>query len=115
MIYKYIYKTPKEFSNMIMNSDGDNLTGLWFEGSRDVSKHIIDCEEKKLPIFDEIIKWLDVYFSGKKPTFIPFMNFRTMTTSLLPFIASRFCKITTMPRKKPTVMQGYNNRIIVFT
>ena len=56
---------------MLMNSDGEYLTGLWFEGSRDVSKHIIDCEEKKLPIFDEIIKWLDVYFSGKKPTFIP--------------------------------------------
>lgn len=30
---------------MIMNSDGENLTGLWFEDSRDLSKHIIDCEE----------------------------------------------------------------------
>ena len=43
MTYKYIYKTPNEFSNMIMNSDGENLTGLWFEDSRDSSKHIIDC------------------------------------------------------------------------
>ena len=41
MTYKYIYKTPNEFSNMIMNSDGENLTGLWFEDSRDSSKHII--------------------------------------------------------------------------
>ena len=50
MIYKYIYKTPKKFSNMIMNSDGDNLTGLWFEGSRDTSKHVLECEEKDLKI-----------------------------------------------------------------
>ncbi len=64
-MYKWKYETPEGFSNMLMNSDGEYLTGLWFEGSRDVSKHIIDCEEKKLPIFDEIIKWLDVYFSGK--------------------------------------------------
>lgn len=34
MTYKYIYKTPEKLSNMIMNSDGEYLTGLWFEGSR---------------------------------------------------------------------------------
>ena len=45
MIYKYIYKTPKEFSNIIMNSDGENLTGLWFECSRDTSNHVVDFAE----------------------------------------------------------------------
>ena len=35
---------------MIMNSDGEYLTGLWFENSRDSSKHKIDCEEKDLEI-----------------------------------------------------------------
>ena len=34
MTYKYIYKTPEKLSNMIMNSDGEYLTRLWFEGSR---------------------------------------------------------------------------------
>lgn len=48
MIYKKIYKTPKDFSNIIMNSNGEYLTGLWFEGSRDSSKHTIDCEEKRI-------------------------------------------------------------------
>ena len=33
---------------MIMNSDGKYLTGLWFEGSRDLAKHTIDCEENTL-------------------------------------------------------------------
>ena len=71
MIYKYMYQTPENFSNMIMNSDGENLTGLWFEDSRDSFKHIIDCEEKDIEIFRETSKWLDIYFSGKNPNFIP--------------------------------------------
>ena len=71
MTYKYTYKTPDNFSNMIMNSNGESLTGLWFEGSRDSSKHIVDCEEKDLEIFKETSKWLDIYFSGENPNFIP--------------------------------------------
>lgn len=69
MTYKYMYETPKEFSNMVMNSDGEHLTGLWFEGSKDSSKHNITCEEKELKIFKETTKWLDIYFSGKEPSF----------------------------------------------
>ena len=79
MIYKYMYQTPENFSNMIMNSDGENLTGLWFEGSRDSSKHIIDCEEKDLEIFEETCKWLDIYFSGKNPNFIPKYKIENLT------------------------------------
>lgn len=71
MTYKCMYKTPEGFSNMIMNSDGQCLTGLWFEDSRDASKHITDCEEKDLEIFRETSKWLDIYFSGKVPDFTP--------------------------------------------
>ena len=37
MIYKYTYQTPKQFSNMIMNSDGEYLTEVWFEGLRDMT------------------------------------------------------------------------------
>ena len=70
-MYKYMYQTPENFSNMIMNSDGEYLTGLWFEDSRDSSKHIIDCEEKNLEIFEQTSKWLDIYFNGKNPDFIP--------------------------------------------
>ena len=46
MTYKCKYKTPKGFSDLWMNSDGDVLTGLWFEGSRDQSKHRLDCGER---------------------------------------------------------------------
>lgn len=79
MTYKYVYETPGNFSNMIMNSDGEYLTGLCFENSRDSSKHIIDCEEKNLEVFTETKKWLDTYFSGKKPNFTPKYKIEKLT------------------------------------
>lgn len=79
MVYKWVYKTPNEFDDMLMNSDGEYLTGLWFIGSRDASKHIVDCEEKNLPIFKETSKWLDIYFSGKNPDFTPKYKIKNLT------------------------------------
>lgn len=79
MIFKNYYKTPKNFSNIILNSDGKYLTGLWFEGSKDSSKHILNCEEKVLPIFEKTFKWLDIYFSGKEPEFIPEYKINNLT------------------------------------
>ena len=79
MIYKYMYQTPENFSNIIMNSEGECLTGLWFEGSRDSSKHEINCEEKNLEIFKETSKWLDIYFSGKNPDFTPKYKINDLT------------------------------------
>ena len=70
MTYKQRYKTPEGLSDMIMNSDGEYLTGLWFKGSRDSSKHVIDCEEKDLEIFKKTSKWLDIYFQGKEPNLL---------------------------------------------
>ena len=71
MLYKFHYKTPDGFSDMLMVSDGEYLTGLWFDGSKDALKHVTDCEEKLLPVFEDTVKWLDIYFSGKSSNFIP--------------------------------------------
>ena len=79
MTYTYTYKTPPQFSDMIMNSDGEYLTGLWFEGSRDSSKHDTNGEVKDLPIFRETIKWLDLYFGGKVPDFTPKYKINDLT------------------------------------
>ena len=37
----------------------------------DYDRYIELGEEKDLPVFEETIKWLDIYFSGKAPDFIP--------------------------------------------
>lgn len=69
MIYKYIYKTPNNFSNIVMCSDGEYLTGLWFETAQDVLNNTQNYIEKDLLIFQETKRWLDLYFSGIKPDF----------------------------------------------
>ncbi len=35
MEYSRKYKTPEGFDDLVMCGDGEVLTGLWFEGSRD--------------------------------------------------------------------------------
>lgn len=71
MEYKWFYKTPNDFDDIILNSDGEYLTGLWFVNSRDSFRYNTEGEEKELPIFGETCKWLDIYFSGKEPDFTP--------------------------------------------
>lgn len=65
------YGSP--IGNITLASDGENLTGLWFDGQkydRD-TLHDSNPAEKDLPIFSSAKKWLDIYFSGKAPNFTP--------------------------------------------
>lgn len=79
MIYKWLYKTPEGFDDILMNSDSEYLTGLWFVGSKDSNKNTVDCIEKNLPIFEETTRWLDIYFSGKNPDFTPKYKIKNLT------------------------------------
>lgn len=107
MIYQSVYKTPEGFSNMMMNSDGKYLTGLWFEGSKDSSKHNIDCEEKELVIFQETRNWLDTYFSGKVPDFIPKYKIENLT----PFRQEVIYILNTIPFGETLTYQEIAKRI----
>lgn len=78
-MYKCMYKTPSNFSDMIMCSDGEYLTGLWFVGSNDDLKYTGDMENKNLPIFEEVRTWLDIYFSEKNPSFTPKYKINDLT------------------------------------
>lgn len=81
MKYLWTYKTPKEFDDILMSSDGEYLTGLWFKNSKDASKHNQNGERKEVPILKETCRWLDIYFSGKNPDFTP----KYKITNLTPF------------------------------
>ena len=76
-MYIKTYKAP--FATIYMRSDGKYLTGLWFENSKDAKKHQFEFIEKDLPIFDKTTKWLDIYFSGKNPDFIPEYKIENLT------------------------------------
>lgn len=75
----YIKKYNSPAGVIYMKSDGKYLTGLWFEGSRDSSKHLGNYEEKTLPIFEKTKKWLDIYFTGKNPDFVPEYRIENLT------------------------------------
>ena len=80
----YRYQTPEGFDNMLMCTDGEVLTGLWFEELHDVDKHSLDVVETRhttsLPtIIHDTCRWLDIYFSGRQPDFTPVYHMEGLT------------------------------------
>ena len=70
MPYTKTYPTPSQFDDLIMESDGELLTGLHFANDNYIPKSQ-NFIENNLPILDETRHWLDKYFSGKLPDFLP--------------------------------------------
>lgn len=63
------YHAP--LGRMILVSDGEALTGAWFNGQKYFETAAEKWKERKLPVFDQTKKWLDIYFQGKEPDFMP--------------------------------------------
>lgn len=78
-LFQWKYQTPGHMDDMIMCSDGEYLTGLWFEGSEEADKYVINCEEKELPVFLETEQWLDQYFFGKDLLKVPPIRIHNIT------------------------------------
>lgn len=74
-----------------LESDGEYLTGLWFDKSKDSNKHMVNNEYKNLSIFDETKKWLDIYFSGFNPGFTP--KYKVKTTEFQKSVYEIMLKI----------------------
>ncbi len=66
-----MYKTPAGFDDIMMKSNGESLTGLWFDGTRDCDKYMVGDIAYELPIFKETSRWLDCYFGGRQPEYKP--------------------------------------------
>ena len=62
----YMCKYESPIGKIILVSDGENLTGLWFEGQK-YFLNLITEQKCDLEIFKKTKKWLDIYFSGKEP------------------------------------------------
>ena len=69
---EYVWRAASPLGNIILASDGDALTGLWFEGQAHFAE-TLDPEhaERAFPIFDSTLEWLAAYFSGSDPGRIP--------------------------------------------
>jgi methylated-DNA-[protein]-cysteine S-methyltransferase len=69
---EYIHKIESPVGVLTVSSDGQNISGLWIEGQKYFAKTLgKDVLEKSLPVFEDVRKWLDIYFSGKEPDFMP--------------------------------------------
>lgn len=76
MDYKWHYDSP--LGGITLASDGEALTGLWFDGQIYFADTLSeDSKEKELPIFTQTCHWLDIYFSGKAPDFTPRLKMNT--------------------------------------
>ena len=70
MQYTARYKSP--LGDILLTSDDAGLAGLWFEGQRYFALHLVsDHIEQETDILMQAKKWLDIYFSGQDPDFIP--------------------------------------------
>ncbi len=70
MEYVHHYNSP--LGGITIASDGNALTGLWFDGQKYFADGLEkDAREKNLPVFDRTVQWLNIYFSGKAPGFTP--------------------------------------------
>ena len=66
MIYTYHYTSP--LGSITLASNGESLTGLWFNEQKHFPhKYISESTEAELPIFTQTSNWLDIYFSGRNP------------------------------------------------
>lgn len=67
---RYICSYQSPLGPMTMASDGEALTGLWFDGQKydraglkgKEVKEISETEAVKFPVFVETTRWLDIYF-----------------------------------------------------
>lgn len=57
---------------ILLAADEIGLTGLWFDGEKFYADSLDpEHEERNVPVFDVVKKWLDIYFSVREPDFMP--------------------------------------------
>ena len=79
MDYTHHYASP--LGGITLASDGEALTGLWFDGQKYFAAALGENHiERPLPVFAEAERWLDIYFSGNIPDFTPELHLRTTSS-----------------------------------
>ena len=89
--FQALYRTPEGFDDLLLVSDGEAVTGIYFEGSngaeqcamRNAQCAMTTPRTPRTPreIFKPVSAWLDRYFSGRVPGPLPAWR----TPGLTPF------------------------------
>lgn len=69
---QYTAAYQSSVGDVLLAADEIGLTGLWFEGEKFYALSLDpEHEERETPIFAITRRWLDIYFSGHEPDFMP--------------------------------------------
>ncbi|MEE0205003.1 MAG: methylated-DNA--[protein]-cysteine S-methyltransferase [Oscillospiraceae bacterium] len=70
MTYTQTYSSP--LGEVLLSADDMGLSGLWFVGQRYFARTLSPgAVPRETPVLTETKRWLDCYFSGKRPDFLP--------------------------------------------
>lgn len=70
MTFVQHYDSP--LGEILLAANGIGLTGLWFDGEKYFADNLpVEHEERETPALAEARRWLDMYFSGREPDFLP--------------------------------------------
>lgn len=70
MVYTCHYES--QLGGILLAADEIGLTGLWFDGQKYFARELpVERTEKEMPILTETKRWLDIYFTGTEPDFLP--------------------------------------------
>lgn len=70
MTYVHDYLSP--VGKILLAANEDSLTGLWFYGAKYFAAGLeSERTEMLTPVLEQTMQWLDVYFSGSEPGFVP--------------------------------------------
>ena len=70
MMFTAHYQSP--LGEILLAADEVGLTGLWFDRAKYYAEGLApQSTERETPPLTEAKRWLDVYFSGKMPDFMP--------------------------------------------
>ena len=70
MTYIQHYDAP--LGRILLAADEVGLTGLWFDGAKYFADGLpAEHTERETPILSEARRWLDLYFAGQEPGFLP--------------------------------------------
>ena len=72
---QYISEYDSSLGKIVLAADEQGLTGLWFQGQKYFGRSLCENHEKgETDILRSAEKWLDIYFSGREPDFMPPVN-----------------------------------------
>ncbi len=68
----YIRKYHSPLGEITLACRDEGLTGLWFDGQKHYGSTLTDIKtEADTPVMSLAVRWLDEYFSGHEPQFMP--------------------------------------------